>query len=97
MAKRRLLLITGMAGSGKTTLANLLRDRGYTVFTMGDVIRNEVRMRNLPPTPENLGAMAEEIRRSGGDAAVAKKCVPLIIGEPNNRVALDGVRSLDEV
>jgi len=97
MAKRRLLLITGMAGSGKTTLANLLRDKGYSVFTMGDVIRQEVRMRNLPPTPENLGEMAEEIRRSGGDAAVAKKCVPLIIGEPNNKVALDGVRSLDEV
>lgn len=97
MTKRRLLLITGMAGSGKTTLANLLRDRGYSVFTMGDVIRHEARMRNLPPTPENLGKMAEEIRRSGGDAAVARKCVPLIIGEPNSRVALDGVRSLDEV
>jgi dephospho-CoA kinase len=97
MVKRRLLLITGMAGSGKTTLANLLRDRGYSVFTMGDVIRHEVRMRNLPPTPENLGGMAEDIRKSGGDAAVAKKCVPLIIGEPNNKVALDGVRSLDEV
>lgn len=97
MAKRRLLLITGMAGSGKTTLADLLRDRGYSVFTMGDVIRQEVRMRNLPPTQESLGSMAEEIRRSGGDAAVAKKCVPLIIGEPNNKVALDGIRSLDEV
>ena len=44
MAKRRLLLITGMAGSGKTTLAQLLRHKSYTVFTMGDVIRNEIRM-----------------------------------------------------
>jgi len=95
--QRMLLLITGMAGSGKTTLSDMLRENGFTVFTMGDVIRHEVRMRNQPPTPENLGKMAEQIRKTGGDAAVAKKCIPLIIGEPNSKVALDGVRSLDEV
>ncbi len=95
--QRMLLLITGMAGSGKTTLSEMLRENGYTVFTMGDVIRHEVRMRNQPPTPENLGKMAEQIRKTGGDAAVARKCIPLIIGEPNGKVALDGVRSLDEV
>lgn len=97
MSKRRLLLITGMAGSGKTTVSNMLIEKGYRIFKMGDVIRNELRMRNLPSTIENLGKMAEDIRKHGGDAAVAKKCIPLIIGEPNKKVALDGIRSLDEV
>lgn len=95
--QRRLLLITGMAGSGKTALADMLREKGYAVYTMGDVIRQEVRMRNQPPNPENLGKMAESIRKTGGDAAVARKCIPLIIGEPNNKVAIDGIRSLEEV
>jgi dephospho-CoA kinase len=97
LTDRRLLLITGMPGSGKTTFADMLRDRGYKVFTMGDVIRHEIRMRNLEPTPENIGRMAEDIRKVDGEEAVAKRCIPLIIGEPNNKVALDGVRSLDEV
>ncbi len=94
---RTVILITGMAGSGKSTLADMFREKGYKVFTMGDVIRHEVRMRNMDPTPENLGKMAEEIRQSGGDAAVAQKCIPLIIGEPSKKVAIDGIRSLDEV
>jgi dephospho-CoA kinase len=96
MSQRQLLLITGMAGSGKTTLSNMLIEKGYKVFTMGEVIRHEVRMHNLSPTRKNLERMAEDIRRHGGNAAVAKKCIPLIIGELNSKVALDGVRSLDE-
>jgi dephospho-CoA kinase len=97
MTQRRLILITGMAGSGKTTLAQMMKQKGYRVLTMGDVIRSEVKLRGLPPTPENLGEMAKEIREHGGDAAVAKKCIPLIIGEVNKLVAVDGIRSLDEV
>jgi dephospho-CoA kinase len=40
MAQRRLILITGMTGSGKTTLSGIIRETGLKVVTMGDVIRD---------------------------------------------------------
>ena len=62
MTQRRLILITGMAGSGKTTLAQIMKQNGYRVLTMGDVIRSEVKLRGLPSTPENLGEMLQSPR-----------------------------------
>ena len=94
---KRLMLITGMSGSGKTTLANHFRDRGVAVVTMGDVIRGFAREKGLPPTPENLGRLATEIREEGGDDAVAKLCVEKINSMADDIVLVDGIRSIREV
>ena len=97
MQRKRTILITGMSGSGKTTLARLFEGLGYRVTTMGDVIRDLARGRGLEQTPRNLGLIAEGIRRDGGKAAVARICVRKLRGEGPRLVAVDGVRSLDEV
>ena len=94
---RRLLLITGMSGSGKTTLAGFFEEEGYLVVTMGDVIRDLATEKGLPPTPENLGKIAREIRLSGGDAAVAERCIEKIKLLVNDVVVVDGIRSIGEV
>ncbi len=95
--QNRLLLITGMSGSGKTTLAGFLKESNYRVITMGDVIRDLARERGLEPTPENLGKLAKEIRDEGGEAAVARACIPKIKSENLRPAAVDGIRSLREV
>ncbi len=97
MTRPRLMLITGMSGSGKTTLAGYAEEHGYRVTTMGDVIRDLARERGLEPTPSNLGLVAEGIRREGGDAAVARKCIERLRREGAARVVVDGIRSLEEV
>jgi len=97
LARARLILITGMSGSGKTTLARYAAERGYEVTTMGDVIRELARERGLEPTPRNLGLVAEGIRREGGDAAVAERCIEGLRRRDADRVAIDGIRSLEEV
>ena len=96
MDRRRLILLTGMAGSGKTTLSGLIRESGIRVVTMGDVIRELARNQGLEPTRENIGQLAEEIRREGPDA-VARRCVEMLKKGPDGLIVVDGIRSLAEV
>ena len=96
MARRRLILITGMAGSGKTTLSGIIRESGLRVITMGDVIRDLARQQGLDPTPENIGYLAAEIRKEGSDA-VARRCIEALKSGPDGLVVVDGIRSLAEV
>lgn len=97
MNQRRLILVTGMPGSGKTTLACIMSRSGYKVQTMGDIIRKLADERGLEPSPLNLGHVAEEIRRINGDSAVAERCVGKLRNEDSNFVVVDGIRSLKEV
>jgi len=94
---KKLILITGMSGSGKTTLADMFREDGFSVLTMGDVIRGLAAERGLEPTPEVLGSIARGIREEHGDTAVAVKCVERLRDMEEPVVVIDGIRSLAEV
>jgi len=92
----KVLAICGLPGSGKTTAIGAINDLGY-VITMGDVVRNEAKLRNLEYSGKNLGIIAKELRKIGGSDIIAIKCVELIRSEIRNVVFVDGVRSLSEV
>lgn len=91
-----LILVTGMPGSGKSTLSEILGRRGFKVTSMGDVIRYEAEIQGVEPTPENLGRIAKDIR-SEGEAAVARRCVTLLKCQPTQMTVVEGIRSLAEV
>jgi len=92
----KLLAITGQPGSGKTTALDAIRDLGL-VITMGDVVRNEVKKRNLEPSGNNIGKIAKELREEKGSAIIAEKCVELIKSKKEEIIFVDGIRSLSEV
>lgn len=97
MGRRKLILITGMAGSGKTTFSQIIRDSGIRLITMGDVIRELARQQGLEPSTDNLGILAKKIREESPDA-VALRCIDLIIKLPENGlIVVDGIRSLAEI
>ncbi len=89
--------VAGLPGSGKGVFRRIFQRMGYPVVIMGDLVREEVKRRNLKPTPENLGKTMLNLRELDGSAAVAKRCIPKLKKATGRIVVIDGIRSLAEV
>jgi len=94
----RVIGTVGLAGSGKGEFAEVAREAGVPVVTMGDVIRAECRDRGLDPA-DHHGEVARALREENGPAAIAERSLPLVREalEDADVVLLDGIRSDVEV
>ncbi|MEM3106202.1 MAG: AAA family ATPase [Candidatus Nitrosocaldus sp.] len=92
MKKGRPLIvcITGLPGAGKTTVADALKDIGFTVISMGDVVRREAERRGLELTDANLGKVMIELRSIHGPDAIA-----ILVGEDIKRLNARSEESKD--
>lgn len=96
--KRLIVCLTGMPGAGKSTVASHLKEKGFPVIVMGDVVREEAKRQGLDPTDANLGRMMLKLRQDHGQGAVAYLLLQKIEREGiNDPLVIDGVRSISEV
>ncbi|HYZ96864.1 MAG TPA: AAA family ATPase, partial [Nitrososphaeraceae archaeon] len=100
--QKRIIIIclTGMPGAGKSTIASSLKEKGFPVITMGDVVREEANRQNLEPTDYNLGSLMLKLRRDLGPGAIAHLILRKIERDYNNNIdviIIDGIRSMPEV
>jgi len=95
----KVIAFVGMPGAGKTEASNVAREMGIPVVVMGDIIREEVKKRGLPPTDENIGSFANQLRKEEGMDAIARRCIPLIeaLKGKSDVVVVDGIRGTAEV
>jgi len=100
--RKFIVCLTGMTGSGKSTVADSLKKKGFDVMVMGDLLRDEVKRRNIELNDLNLGDLMLNLRKQFGPGAIAR----LIINEIEKRekgadvphkIVIDGVRSVAEV
>lgn len=103
---RKLVIIclTGMPGAGKSTVACSLKEMGFLVITMGDVVREEAMRLKLDLNDTNLGRLMVQLREQFGPGAVAelvvKKIDSTLMSKRNGDKAVlivDGIRSIAEV
>lgn len=86
-----------MPGAGKGVFRRTIQRLGYPFVIMGDEVREEVKRRELKPTPENLAETMLNLRKIEGSAAIAKRCILKLKNQPRQVVFIDGIRSLNEV
>lgn len=92
-----LVALTGMPGSGKSTIAQGLKHKGYQIINMGDAVRAECKRRNVEPSGENLGQIMLELREKHGMSAIAKLIQPDIQDSTFDVIIIDGIRSNEEI
>jgi dephospho-CoA kinase len=91
-----------MPGAGKSTVAASLKEKGFSVIAMGDVIREEARQRHLDPSDTNLGNLMLKLRKDLGPGAIAHLILRKIEREEvgttgMDNVVIDGIRGIAEV
>jgi len=66
--------LTGTYGAGKDTVAAYLeKSRGFTHYSLSDVLRLELEKMGLQPTRENLIRTGTELRQNEGSSVLAKR------------------------
>ncbi|MEM2926044.1 MAG: AAA family ATPase [Candidatus Bathyarchaeia archaeon] len=94
---KTVLGIVGMPGAGKTTAAKAISDLGYPVLSMGDIVREEALKRGLKLTADVMNAFIHKIRQEEGPTIVAEKCLAKCRALEAPLIAIEGIRSLEEV
>ena len=92
-----LVCLTGMPGSGKSTIVSALKARGLEALNLGDGVRAEAKRRNIEPTGDNLGKLMLELREKNGPGAIAILLTEPIKNSQSKVIIIDGVRSTAEI
>ena len=93
----KVVSIVGMAGSGKSEVAQMFRKNGFITVRFGDLTDEEVKKRGLELNEENERRVRELLRKEHGMDAYAKLNLPRIeSGLKSSDVVVDGLYSWEE-
>ena len=93
----KVVSVVGMTGAGKSEVAEVFEENGFTKIRFGDVTDEEMAGRGLEPNEENERHIREWLRREHGMAAYARLNLPRIDSALKySDVVIDGLYSWEE-
>jgi dephospho-CoA kinase len=85
--------VTGPNAAGKGEVSAHLAQRGFTVHSLSDIVREEAAALGFPPEREHLIRIGTELRRAGGAGVLAERLLPRLRGHE----VVDSIRNPAEV
>jgi dephospho-CoA kinase len=90
----KLIIVTGMPGTGKEEFLNVAAEMDIPFIRMGDVVREHHQMRDTSCADMSVGEFASSERKRHGDDVWARRSLERMGGDI---FLVDGCRSADEV
>lgn len=85
--------MTGLPAAGKSSVGAILKSSGFRVYEIGDAVRDIMRRRGIPLTPESDRIFTVKMRRKHGRAVFVKLLLRNVRIDGKSKVAIIGIRS----
>ncbi len=85
--------LTGPMASGKSTIVNALKKRGFKHTTLSSIVRDECRKAGLEEVRDNLMTTGQKLREVFGAGVLGKKALEKIQQEGGDHWIVDGIRN----
>lgn len=95
--KRIVIGLVGPIASGKGVVAKLLEKRGFSVFSLSRIVRDEVARRGLSPVRKNLQDVGDDLRKKFGGDILARRTAKKAIESGARLVVIDAIRNPSEI
>lgn len=89
--------LVGTNGAGKSTLCSYLKEKGYSVFSLSDVLRERLRKEGIPLTRDSMTDEANKLKEKYGLQYFADQAYTLAMENGSEYVVFDSVRNVEEV
>lgn len=96
MNKKLLIGITGMSGSGKGTVVDILKQKGFLHFSASDFIAEEVVRRGVSVDRATLIAVGNDLRQKFGAGYIADELLKKA-SSVESSVIIESIRTLGEI
>lgn len=92
----KVFVIVGMPASGKNIARGYAEREGIPYYATGDIVRAEIKKRDIKPDPESMAKLSDELRGHDG-MGVTRLALASALREKGPAVFLEGMRSLPEI